>query len=107
MAAQERSSGNERLPLRTLLSYSASMVGIMGVTTMVAVHLMFFYNTVVMLPAIVVGVVMAVAQVWDAITDPIIGYLSDRTPWKWGRRRPYILLGSVPAALFFSGLGKW
>ena len=57
MSEDEPKTSNGRLPLRTLLCYSSSMVGLLGVTTMVAVHLMYFYNTVVMLPAIVVGVV--------------------------------------------------
>jgi len=90
-----------RLPRRTLVNYGSSAIGINAMTTMVAVHLLFFYTDVVRLAPWVVGLVMALAQVWDAITDPIIGYLSDRTKWRWGRRRPYILLGSVPAAVFF------
>jgi len=77
------------------------MVGINAMTTMVAVHLLFFYTDVVRLAPWVVGLVMALAQVWDAVTDPIIGHLSDRTRWAWGRRRPYILMGAIPAAALF------
>ena len=77
------------------------MIGLNGMATMISVHLLFFYTDLVMVSSALVGIVMAIAQVWDAVTDPILGYLSDHTPWKWGRRRPYILLGSVPAALFF------
>jgi GPH family glycoside/pentoside/hexuronide:cation symporter len=90
-----------RLPLKTLLSYSASMIGLNGMATMISVHLLFFYTDVVMLAPRVIGAVMLAAQVWDAFTDPLLGYLSDHTPWKWGRRRPYIMLGSVPTAVFF------
>lgn len=45
------------------------------------------------------GIVIMVGKVWDAITDPIVGYISDRTNTRWGRRRPYILFGSVPLCI--------
>jgi len=92
---------NQRLSRKSLISYSSSMIGLNGMSTMISVHMMFFYTDIVMVGSAVVGLVMAIAQVWDAITDPILGYLSDHTPWKWGRRRPYILIGSIPAAFFF------
>ncbi len=92
---------NRRLSRKSLISYGSSMIGLNGMGTMISVHLLFFYTDIVMMASTVVGLVMAIAQVWDAITDPILGYLSDHTPWKWGRRRPYILIGSIPAALFF------
>lgn len=51
------------------------------------------------------GMVAAIARVWDAFTDPVMGYLSDRTRSRWGRRRPYIAIGAIllaaVAALFF------
>jgi GPH family glycoside/pentoside/hexuronide:cation symporter len=90
-----------RLPLRTLLSYGSSMIGLNGMLTMVGVHLLFFCTEVARIGPRVVSLVMALAQVWDAITDPLMGHLSDRTSWKWGRRRPYILLGSLPTAVLF------
>lgn len=90
-----------KLTRKTLLSYGSSLIGLNGMSTMISVHLLFFYTDFVAIGAAVVGTVMALAQVWDAITDPILGYLSDHTRWKWGRRRPYILMGMVPAAFFF------
>jgi len=90
-----------KLSIKTLLSYNASMIGLNGMSTMISVHLLFFYTDVLKVGPAVVGWVMAIAQVWDAITDPVLGYLSDHTQWKRGRRRPYILLGAPPAGLFF------
>jgi GPH family glycoside/pentoside/hexuronide:cation symporter len=77
------------------------MIGLNGMATMMSVHLLFFYTDIVLMASAVVGIIMFIAQVWDAITDPVIGYISDHTPWKWGRRRPYIALGAIPAAFFF------
>jgi GPH family glycoside/pentoside/hexuronide:cation symporter len=52
------------------------------------------------------GIAVMVGKVWDAVTDPMMGYISDRTLSRWGRRRPYLLFGAVPLMfamwLFFS-----
>jgi glycoside/pentoside/hexuronide:cation symporter, GPH family len=47
------------------------------------------------------GVLAAVPRIFDAITDPIMGYISDNTRSRWGRRKPYILLGSVITGVTF------
>jgi Na+/melibiose symporter-like transporter len=49
-----------------------------------------------------VGLVLALSRVFDGLTDPIIGFLSDRMNTKWGRRRPFILIG-MPIFM----LGVW
>lgn len=47
------------------------------------------------------GSVVLVGRIWDAINDPLIGTVSDRANTRWGRRRPFLLAGSVPFALAF------
>jgi len=47
------------------------------------------------------GVLAALPRVFDALTDPIMGYISDNTRSRWGRRKPYILLGSVITGVTF------
>jgi hypothetical protein len=55
------------------------------------------------------GVAMMAGKVWDAVTDPVMGFISDRTLSRWGRRRPYLLFGAVPRMLtlwlFFTSPG--
>jgi len=51
------------------------------------------------------GIIIFVGKAWDAVTDPFMGMLSDRTKSKYGRRRPYFLLGSIP--VFASWVMLW
>ncbi|MCP5533662.1 MAG: MFS transporter [Akkermansiaceae bacterium] len=50
------------------------------------------------------GVILMVFRIWDAITDPIVGNLSDNARTRWGRRRPFIVVGSILAALVFPAI---
>lgn len=51
--------------------------------------------------AILVGVAQMAPRFWDALTDPVMGYISDNTRSRWGRRRPYILIGGIAVAVSF------
>lgn len=51
-----------------------------------------------------VGMLGALPRLTDAITDPLMGYISDRTRSRWGRRRPYIFAGAIAAGLVYIGL---
>jgi glycoside/pentoside/hexuronide:cation symporter, GPH family len=62
--------------------------------TLVGFYLLFFMTDVVGLSAGLAGTALMIGKVWDAVTDPAVGYLSDRTRTRWGRRRPYMFFGS-------------
>ena len=59
------------------------------------VPLNFLTDTVGMIAGLA-GTALMVGRIWDAFYDPIIGYASDRTRTRWGRRRPYMFIGSIP-----------
>ncbi|MBW2279311.1 MAG: MFS transporter [Deltaproteobacteria bacterium] len=67
----------------------------------IAVHLSIFYSDTILLPLGFIAVVKAVARAFDAITDPIMGWASDRTQSRWGRRRPWMFVGAPLAAVCF------
>ncbi len=65
-----------------------------------ATFIMIFYTDVLGLAALSVGTLMLVARVWDAINDPIMGIIVDKTNTRWGKLRPYLLGVAIPMAVF-------
>jgi len=60
----------------------------------------FLLDVVGLHPALV-GTIFLVTKIWDAVNDPIVGALTDRTKSHWGRRRPWLLFAAVPFGLLF------
>jgi glycoside/pentoside/hexuronide:cation symporter, GPH family len=52
----------------------------------------------------VIGMITAVSRLWDAVTDPVMGKISDNTRSRFGRRRPWILIGSLFTAVAFAAI---
>lgn len=59
------------------------------------------YNTIFKLPPDTIGWVLGLMRLWDAITDPIMGYVSDNRKGKWGRRKPFIFIGAILMAIAY------
>ncbi len=107
------------LPLATKLLFSAPSFAGAAMVIPIAVHMTKFYSDTVLVPLGVLGMAIAFARAFDAITDPLVGWLSDRTHTRFGRRRPWIFLGgplcgiafyflfSPPAGLDPGGGGAW
>lgn len=60
-----------------------------------------FYSDVVLAPIGMIALATALARAFDALTDPVVGWLSDKTRSRWGRRKPWIVAGTPLAAVFF------
>ena len=70
------------------------------VWTFVGSYLTIFYTDVVGLAPVAVSVIMMAARVWDAVNDPMMGTIAERTRSKFGRFRPYIAFGCPLLAIF-------
>ncbi len=90
-----------RLKLRTLVAYGTAALGGGMMDYAMMVYLMFFYADTVKIGAGFAGLAVMLANLWDAVTDPAMGYISDHTRSSMGRRRPYILGAAVPLGLCF------
>ena len=65
------------------------------------VYLALFLTDVVGVSPAVAAIVFFVGSTWDYVNDPLAGYITDHTHTRWGRRRPFILFGTIPFALTF------
>lgn len=83
----------DRLPLGTRLGYGAGDLYGGGAMFIVSTLYLIFLTDIVGIRPALAGAVVFVARAWDAISDPLMGMISDRTRTRWGRRRPYFLFG--------------
>ncbi|MEZ4869879.1 MAG: MFS transporter [Caldilineaceae bacterium] len=81
--------------------YATSMLGIQIPAQVVNVSLLFFYTDVKRLPPQWSAIALTLYAFYNAINNPLIGYLSDRTHTSWGRRLPYLWLGTAPWMIIF------
>ncbi|HYF66061.1 MAG TPA: MFS transporter [Herpetosiphonaceae bacterium] len=100
-AAATASPPSEKVPLISKLAFGAGDVGPAIATAIMGFFLLFFLTNVAGLSPGLAGSILLAVKGWDAVNDPIVGFLSDRVRTRWGRRRPWFLFGAVPFGLFF------
>lgn len=88
-----------QLPVRKKIGFGiADIGGNLFFTAMGFWTLTYLTDTVYLAPALA-GIAIMAAKIWDAVTDPLVGFLSDNTRSRFGRRRPYLLFGALPFGL--------
>lgn len=84
-----------------IASYSAADTGLTALELLITIYLYKYYIEIVGLKVFLAGLAIGLAVIWDSISDPIMGYISDRTEHSMGKRRVYILYGGFLLALSF------
>ncbi len=87
------------MKLKNAVGYAVGDFGINLYFISVMTYLLYFYTDVLGISALAASGVFFVARFIDAVTDPLMGMLAERTHTRWGRMRPYILFGTLPLAL--------
>ncbi|HEX6268888.1 MAG TPA: MFS transporter, partial [Anaerolineales bacterium] len=92
----EQSRLSVSLPIATQndpIAYGLGSFGLESLGTVFAGFYMFYYIDELGLAVAMAGIINVIYAIWDAVNDPLAGFLSDNTRTRWGRRRPWLLTG--------------
>jgi len=98
-AGEQQMARPGKVPFWTKFCFGFGQIGEAAFMTVVLTFAAIYYNQALRLSADLVGWALALAVFSDAVSDPIVGALSDRWRSKWGRRHPFLFLAPVPLAL--------
>ena len=92
---------DSKLPVSTKVLYGFGSMAFGIKDNAFAYFLLFVYVQVFGLSPDLAGLAILLMLVFDAVSDPLVGYFSDNTKTQWGRRHPYIYLSALPVCIFF------
>lgn len=92
----DQTLSNRKIVLYALPRFGSAMMMLMAV-----VYLSPFYTDTLLLAPAFVGWTFLIGRIWDGVTDPVMGHISDATKFRMGRRRPYFLISAIPIAIAF------
>ncbi len=101
MTATKRSTASIRLPRRTIATYAIGSIGTGGFATLPGLVLVYYLTDTLGVTALLAGILVTLAKVWDVIIDPVIGGRSDVSLARTGSRRRFMVLGAVLLPAFF------
>ena len=101
IAPNNATAAADRVPFKQKLAYGlGGPVDILAIWVFVSIAYSVFNMELQMSPTRV-AVILMVLRAWDGIADPVMGWISDNTRSRWGRRRPYIFIGAILAAITY------
>ena len=105
MAVSSASGASTPVGIPTVASFSLPVVGVNFSLVLTVAYIAKYSVDVLFVAPAAIGLIFGLSRVWDAVTDPLIGYLSDKTRHRWGRRRPWMVGSAIPVAI--CGLLLW
>ena len=93
----------DRIPFQQKAAYAVGML-VNNLQAAALPAMMIVLNLGLGMSPILVGIIGFIPRIFDAVSDPLMGYISDNTRSRWGRRRPYILFGALIAGLVFAAM---
>jgi len=100
-APNNATAAADRVPLKQKLAYGlGGPVDILAIWVLVSIAYQVFEMELQMSP-FRVGIILMALRLWDGIADPVMGWISDNTRSRWGRRRPFIFIGAILAAITY------
>ncbi len=93
----------DRIPLIQKSAYAIGML-VNNLQAAALPAMVVILNLGLGMSPVLVGVIGFVPRIFDALSDPMMGYISDNTKSRWGRRRPYIFIGAILAGIVFAGM---
>ena len=94
-------AGKDRVSWGTVVAYGAPAAGAGYMYLLLSLYVMKFATDILLIAPAVMGAIYSLSRIWDAVSDPLVGYLSDRSQASMGRRRAWILASCVPIAAGF------
>ncbi|MBR5113135.1 MAG: MFS transporter [Clostridia bacterium] len=95
MGNLERNPNVKTYTRKELVGYLTGLAGQNIIYNIIATGLAFYFQSVIFLPAIACSLIFTLARVWDAVNDPMMGTIVDKTHTKWGKCKPYLLFVPV------------
>ena len=87
-----------RLPRSTVFAYGLPGIGAGSMYLLIGLYVMKFSTDVLLISPLIMGLIFSASRIWDAVSDPLVGYLSDRTRSRYGRRRTWMAASVIPIA---------
>lgn len=89
----------KKISIGTKLGYATATIGDACSYSFVGAFLLFFLTAVIGINPVTAGTIVAIGSIWDSLWSPVIGYISDKSNYRYGRRRPFLLLTAFPLGI--------
>lgn len=89
----------DNLRTREKIAYTGGILGQNMIYNFMSMYIMFFFTDLLKIKPSIATIIVVVASLWDAINDPLMGMIADKTRTKWGKFRPYLIFGPIPLAI--------